>query len=836
MAMTKPFQELLERLGRSQSDAVTICYQGSAQGFRAKTTTVLHADTVVDALNDTKVNVWYEINPSNVDGRAKAEDINRLSALWIDIDFKETGIQSEHNASTLVTLISDLIGVSPTAIVHSGHGLQPYWAIDPEEEFTMEMATGILQRWGGFVRWVAASQGGSLDSVFDMARIFRAPGSINFKDATNPVLVDVEFPDNWRPLSIEEINDVLITHGFSSVTTMPSDFEQVSANEDWQYADADCHWAGNLFSTVRPITVPKSRHGWLLQQLVIINAAHRNGCLTENTAHLLIEQLSERFQQFLQTAPVREMTPGEIHGANRWAIARVETFDDRKLNEELRGHKHATFSEGEAEPVEQVSFDSEVTDMDLVPYFQETINDDFGCSDTANALRLTAYLRNDFKYVTDVGWHKWADYRYVSDKENAITQIAINSVNLLHVAELDKDQRKWAEVSLNKERLNAAIHITGTSPSTIVSAMELDAQPNELCTPAGIVNLRTGEIRKAIKGADFNTRSTVVAPFKMPTPMWSNFLTEIIEDEDRIAYLQELFGAALFGDSRFHVLPVFVGTGANGKSTILDVIMGILGDYSAMMPEDFLIDTKGAAHPTDIARLRGVRLAVASETRPDGKFNESRVKMLTGGDTLSARFMNKDFFDFKPTHTLFMAVNHLPEVKSGGDGFWRRLRKIDFRKTIPVERRKENFAKTLIAEEGPGILQWMIDGAVRITNQGMTEPESIKLSTQSYRHEEDHIAKFLDEKTIIVDKASVTRVALFNAYRDWCSENGERPISQNSLTREIKARLGVAESMSAGFKMFVGLDLMQTGSFNNAEHVTDIVGDISKERDEYWNN
>jgi P4 family phage/plasmid primase-like protien len=225
---------------------------------------------------------------------------------------------------------------------------------------------------------------------------------------------------------------------------------------------------------------------------------------------------------------------------------------------------------------------------------------------------------------------------------------------------------------------------------------------------------------------------------------------------------------------------------------------------------------------------------VASETRPDGKFNESRVKMLTGGDTLSARFMGQNFFDFKPTHTLFMAVNHLPEVKSGGDGFWRRLRKIDFRKTIPAEKRKENFAQTLIAEEGPGILQWMIEGAVRVTNQGFNEPLSVKMSTQSYRHEEDHIAKFIDEKTILADTASVTKVSLFNAYRDWCGENGEKPISQNNLAREIKARLGVTESDSAGFKMFVGVELIQLGSNNNAATIKDII-DIG-EKEEWWKN
>jgi P4 family phage/plasmid primase-like protien len=292
--------------------------------------------------------------------------------------------------------------------------------------------------------------------------------------------------------------------------------------------------------------------------------------------------------------------------------------------------------------------------------------------------------------------------------------------------------------------------------------------------------------------------------------------------------LQELLGASLFGDSRFHVLPVLVGSGANGKSTLLDVVAGILGDYAATMPENFLLDASNTTHPTEIARLRGVRFAMASETRPDGKFNESRVKMLTGGDTLSARFMNQNFFDFKPTHTLFLAVNHLPAVKSGGDGFWRRLRKIDFNVTVPAEKRRENFAQTMIETEGPGILQWIIEGAVRVTTQGFNEPNSIKLSTLTYRHEEDHIAKFVDERIVMASTGTATKTSVFNAYRDWCIDNGEKYITQNALAREIRSRLNVGETDGAGIRMFTGIELVDLAP--NAESMIN----EKEERDEYW--
>lgn len=832
--MTKPFQELLERLGRSEDDALAVCYQSASQSFRVKMSKVKFADTVVEALTDMNANVWFEINPSSADARARAEDITRLAAVWIDIDYKETGIQSEENADQLVELISNLIGVEPTAVVHSGHGLQPYWAIDPEEEYTQEQANGVLLRWGAFVRWVASSQGGQLDSVFDLPRIFRAPGSVNFKDVANPIRVRVDFPNNWRPVSLFELDDVLMAHGFTSVVTA-EEFELVSAHNEWQFAEHDCHWSGNLFASVQPTNgVPKSRHGWLLQQLVKINAAHRNGCITEDTANRLVVVLDQQFRQFLTAAPAREINQGELQSANRWAIARVESFDAVKLRNELRGHEHGDFIEGEEIAPATSPYKHEYEPGELQEIYRNSY-ENFGTTDAANSVRLIHYMRGQFRFVTDVGWHYWDGTRYVLDNEKSIMQMAIDAVKYAHTLEMDANTHKWILASHNKDRIQNAITIAGTDSEVLVRAIELDAEPNNLCTPEGIVNLRTGEVRAPIKGVDLNTRQTSVPARPMETPLWDAFLKEIIEDEDRIGYLQELFGAALFGDSRFHVLPVFVGTGANGKSTIIDVIAGILNDYSATMPENFLLDTTGNAHPADIARLRGVRLAVASETRPDGKFNESRVKMLTGGDTLSARFMGQNFFDFKPTHTLFMAVNHLPEVKSGGDGFWRRLRKIDFRKTIPADKRKENLAQYLVDMEGPGILQWMVDGAVRLTNQGFHEPESVKMATQSYRHEEDHIAKFLDEKTILADTGSVTKTAIFNAYRDWCNENGERPISQNSLTREIKGRLGVTESESVGYKMFVGVELLQISSSNNSSAVQELVGgDWREDKDEYW--
>ena len=821
------FVELLERLGRTTEDSVTICYQSQVQRFTAKTIKVAFAESTVTALNTLGNNIWFEINPSNVTGRASADNITQLAALYIDIDYKDNGAGSEQSARELIQLLTDLIGVGPSAVVYSGHGIQPYWAVDPEEEFDSVLAQGVLNRWGSFVRFIAGSIGIQLDSVFDIPRIFRVPGSYNHKD--DPKLVTMELPEDWRPVSIDEINDILIAHGITSENNMPDGFELVSSHAEWKHAGQDCQFVPTLFAGIRPTNnPPKSRHGWLVQQLVLVNSALRNGCITKPTHQKLYSMIEERFEEYLGLPPKRPLNQNEVRSANQWAVAKVETFNEQKLITELRNHTHSDFLQGDPTSVlGEPSANVEHSDEEMRLIYRQTFNT-YGRTDAANARRLIYFTHGDYKYIPDVGWHKWDGTRYVYDKEKAIWQSAVDAAAFVEHCGASGEQMKWAQSSQNKDRIVNCLAVAGTDPDVLVSAIEMDSQPNDLCTPAGIVNLLSGDLRPAEKNTDLNTRSTAVAPKRVATPMWSTFLKTVIQDQARIDYLQELLGAALFGDSRYHVLPVLAGTGANGKSTLLDVVSGILGDYSASMPENFLLDTSASTHPTEIARLRGVRFAMASETRPDGKFNESRVKMLTGGDMLSARFMSQNFFDFKPTHTLFLAVNHLPAVKSGGDGFWRRLRKLDFKVTIPKEEQRENFAQQMIQDEGAGILQWMVDGAVRVTAAGFNEPEAVKISTLEYRHEEDHIAKFVAERIVLASNGTATKTAVFNSYRDWCIDNGEKPITQNALNREVRNRLNASETVVGGARLFAGIELL------NVSMQPDRIVEDEKEKDEYW--
>lgn len=272
--------------------------------------------------------------------------------------------------------------------------------------------------------------------------------------------------------------------------------------------------------------------------------------------------------------------------------------------------------------------------------------------------------------------------------------------------------------------------------------------------------------------------------------MFTKFLNMIFQgDQEAIDYVQELMGIALIGEVRYQILPIFVGPGANGKSTILNIAAGCLGDYAAIMPENFLLEGGKLEHSTEIFRLRGVRLAIGSETRPDGKFNESRVKMLTGEKLLSARRMREDFIDFIATHTLFLALNHPPTVNSGGDGFWRRIQMLLFGYQVPVGDRDPDLDTKIVEQEGPQVLNWMIEGSKRVMAQGLTVPQKVTDTTAIYREEEDHISAFLTDCCDPNPEAIDSSVAIFGSYLGWCKKNGHVPISSVGLFRELRQRL-----------------------------------------------
>jgi putative DNA primase/helicase len=298
----------------------------------------------------------------------------------------------------------------------------------------------------------------------------------------------------------------------------------------------------------------------------------------------------------------------------------------------------------------------------------------------------------------------------------------------------------------------------------------------------------------------------------MPTPRWLAFLADTFGgDQDLVGFMQRLAGYSASADTGTHVFPFLHGPGGNGKSVLMDVLRKLLGDYAAPAPAGFLMVGR-QEHSEELARLQGLRLVVASEINPDARFDEAKLKELTGGDTLTARFMHQSFFEFEPTHHLWLMGNHQPRVKSGGDSFWRRLRLLPFQYKVPEHKKIEGLADILVAEEGPGILAWIVQGAVDHFARGLREPESVKAATAAYAAEEDHIGRFLEDCCTQGPGAHMRTETgrVRAAYEAWCHREGDQPMDARTFGRELKAR-GIVRKPSSGRYFYAGLGLVAEG-------------------------
>jgi putative DNA primase/helicase len=434
-------------------------------------------------------------------------------------------------------------------------------------------------------------------------------------------------------------------------------------------------------------------------------------------------------------------------------------------------------------------------------------------TDDGNAILFADRYYQDLRYVPERGmWMRWDTYRWVWDDLGLTVELARDMIRALDPGEfrddegLQKAANRHRAKSLSKGGIYALLGLAQSDRRVAISASRLDSAPRHLNTPGGIVDLATGALHPADPAA-LHSRATIVTPDRaMPTPRWSAFLADSFAgDAELTGFLQRLVGYSASADTGTHVLPFLFGAGQNGKSVLMEVLQRLLGDYAAPAPAGFLMVGR-QEHSEELARLQGLRLVVASEVNQDARFDEAKMKELTGGDPITARYMHRGFFTFQPTHHLWLMANHQPRVKGGGNSFWRRLRLVPFTQVVPEDRKITNLAQILVAEEGPGILAWIVQGAVQYFAKGLAEPASVKAATAAYAAEEDHIGRFIEERCILDPAGRVEAGNLRAVYETWCQAEGENPLDARMLGRELKAR-EVHRKPSNGRYFYTGIAL-----------------------------
>jgi putative DNA primase/helicase len=447
--------------------------------------------------------------------------------------------------------------------------------------------------------------------------------------------------------------------------------------------------------------------------------------------------------------------------------------------------------------------------------------DDPHLTDLGNAKRLVARHGQDLRFCgAQNAWLVWDGKHWAWDGSGEVERRAKETVVNLYreAADLAGKERHnlidHARKSESATRIRAMIALAASEPSVPITMDELDADPSLLPCRNGTVELATGTFREH-RREDLTTRLVPVDYDPLEDcDRWLAFLEEMVPDAETRAWIQQFFGYAAAGGTSEHVVPIAHGRGGNGKSTIVDVISGVLGPYVVHADiESFLISRQasggGAATP-DLARLKGARIVMASESGAGRKLNVSRIKDLAGGEPIVARELYGKPFEFTPHFSIWLSTNEKPDVPGNDFALWRRLRLIPFNVQIPDERRVLGLDQMILHDEAPGVLNWILDGLWAWQKSGrLPSATAIELATEEYRIENDPIGQWIEAACDVDPSLSDSASGLYGAFKSWfeVAEPTKKPMSQTVFGRELEKKGYAKETMPGGYVWRNGLKL-----------------------------
>lgn len=429
-------------------------------------------------------------------------------------------------------------------------------------------------------------------------------------------------------------------------------------------------------------------------------------------------------------------------------------------------------------------------------------------SDSGNAELFAILYRDSVRFDHKQGrWLVWNDHRWTEDRQEKVRGLMKQAARRRHELVFnhsDSEERtrqiKWALQSESRYAIDAALELAKSEPNVSDDGERWDADPMLIGVANGIVDLATGQFRTATQGDLITKFSPVAFDASAKCPRFKEFLEEIFaSDQERIRYIERAVGYTLTGSVQEHCLFACYGSGRNGKSTLLEVLLYIMGDYGVDLPFTTLETTH---YPIgEGANLPGARFAKAVEIREGRRLDEARIKSWTGGDTISVRPLYRNAFSFQPTHKLWLAFNHKPIVADNSPAIWNRIHLIPFERKFEKHEADKKLLAALKAES-PGILNWAIEGCLAWQREGLQVPTAVELATHEYEQESDPLGAFLAERCELNREFQVPKGELWKAYQSWCSE----PLSQKAFGERMKSR-GFAESRTGSTRRWTGLRL-----------------------------
>lgn len=441
---------------------------------------------------------------------------------------------------------------------------------------------------------------------------------------------------------------------------------------------------------------------------------------------------------------------------------------------------------------------------------------EWSCTNLGDAERLVARHGRDLRYVHPWRqWLKWDGKRWAKDEDGAIMRCAKDSALTIYIeaseaegATRREQLSKHAVRAESEKNLRAAIALAQSEPGIPVTVQALDTNGMLLNVLNGTVDLETGRLEKHDRSHLITKLAPVIWDEGATCPLFLGYLHRVLAgDAELMAFLQKAIGYSLTGRTDEQVLFILHGRGANGKSILLEILKRLLGpEYSAQADFGTFLDGRRDGPRNDLAMFPGVRLVAASEAEEGRRFNESIVKSVTGGDSIVARKLYADLFEFSPVFKLWLAANTKPQIRSTGEAMWRRIRLVPFAVTIPEGERDPGLLEKLTGEL-PGILRWGVEGCLTWQRDGLGQAAAVTAATSAYREESDVLAAFLEQQCVEVVGGRVSSQALFEGYVRWVQHNGERPMSQTAFGLRLVER-GYIKIVSSGRKFWAGLTLV----------------------------
>jgi len=440
-------------------------------------------------------------------------------------------------------------------------------------------------------------------------------------------------------------------------------------------------------------------------------------------------------------------------------------------------------------------------------------------TDLGNARRLVRAFGDRLRYCPARRlWLVWNKKRWKPDGTLRVMRLAKATVREMYAeaARITADTARLALTgharnSESEARLRAMVTLARSEPGIPVTPDDLDRDPWLFNVRNGTLNLRTGNLRPH-RREDLITKIAPVAFDPTATcPRWDKFLSQIFAcDEKLIAFLKKAVGYSLTGTARERVILFLYGIGANGKTTLIETLRGVFGDYGMTTAVETLLVKRWGGIPNDLARLKGARFVSTSEADQAARLAEALVKTLTGRDCISARFLYGEFFDFRPTFVLWVATNHRPIIRGTDEGIWDRIRLVPFSVRVPNAKQDKKLLEKLCAERA-GILRWAVEGCLAWQREGLGVPPAVEQATALYRTKSDVLGPFLTECCVIERTARVKFNDLYAAYLAWTGEDEEGlPLPRGTFAHHLTKLGYLPEKGAQGARIRCGIRLRTT--------------------------